>query len=165
MELVHSREQKSSILSRLTQDPPLHEVLQEHLGVFILWYVAYAPVIQTHLGMMTALMERWHNETCSFHLPIGEATVTLEDMWHILCFPIHKERVIYDVDAERDVFYDIMGLNELVFSEGQIELERYRIVVPSFRLIVVAIISGLVALDRCGRYFSLGWGLAWEQML
>lgn len=36
---------------------------------------------------------------------------------------------------------------------------------PTFRLIIVAIIFGLVAPNRQRRGFSPGWGLAWHRML
>lgn len=57
-----------------------------------------------------------------------------------------------------------MGLDEIVFNEGQIKLECSRLVVSPFFLVIVAIISGLIAPNWQGRYFSLGWGLAWEHM-
>lgn len=31
-------------------------------------------------ALVTALVERWHQETHSFHLPVGEDTVTLQDV-------------------------------------------------------------------------------------
>jgi hypothetical protein len=31
-------------------------------------------------GLVCALSERWHEDTSSFHLPVGEMTVTLEDV-------------------------------------------------------------------------------------
>lgn len=71
-------------------------------------------------------------------------------MWWIHRLPIYKERVIYDVDAGREACYDIIGLDEIVFCEGQIELENYRLSMSPFRLVIATIISGLVAPDWCG---------------
>lgn len=34
-------------------------------------------------AMISAFVERWHEETSSFHLPFGEMTITLEDMFLI----------------------------------------------------------------------------------
>lgn len=48
--------------------------------------------------MIIALIKRWHSMTCLFHLPTGEASITLEDVWCILHIPIHGARVIFDRD-------------------------------------------------------------------
>ena len=45
---------------------------------------------------MTALAERWHSEHNTFHLPIGEITVSPEDVWRIVRVP----RVGYEVFFE-----------------------------------------------------------------
>ncbi|XP_058773042.1 protein MAIN-LIKE 1-like [Vicia villosa] len=34
-------------------------------------------------GMQGAFMERWHKETSSFHLPVGDMTITLHDLLHL----------------------------------------------------------------------------------
>ena len=39
-------------------------------------------------GLMSAFVERWHKETSSFHLPVGEVTITLGDVASLLHLPI-----------------------------------------------------------------------------
>jgi len=39
-------------------------------------------------GLICAFVERWHEETSSFHLPFGEMTVTLDDVACLLYLPI-----------------------------------------------------------------------------
>ncbi|XP_028246744.1 protein MAIN-LIKE 1-like [Glycine soja] len=35
-------------------------------------------------GLISAFMERWHRETSSFHLPVGEVSITLDDVASLL---------------------------------------------------------------------------------
>ncbi|XP_028215218.1 protein MAIN-LIKE 1-like [Glycine soja] len=39
-------------------------------------------------GLLSAFMERWHRETSSFHLPMGELTITLDDVSSLLHLPV-----------------------------------------------------------------------------
>ncbi|KAH1209844.1 Protein MAIN-LIKE 1 [Glycine max] len=39
-------------------------------------------------GLISAFMERWHKETNSFHLPIGELMITLDDVASLLHLPV-----------------------------------------------------------------------------
>jgi len=39
-------------------------------------------------GLISTFVERWHNETSSFHLPVGEVTITLDDVVSLLHLPI-----------------------------------------------------------------------------
>ena len=39
-------------------------------------------------GLISGFVERWHKETSSFHLPIGEVTITLDDVASLLHLPI-----------------------------------------------------------------------------
>lgn len=39
-------------------------------------------------GLVNAFIERWHSDTSSFHLPIGEMTITLDDVSALLHIPV-----------------------------------------------------------------------------
>ena len=39
-------------------------------------------------GFISAFVKRWHKETISFHLPVGEVTITLDDVASLLHLPI-----------------------------------------------------------------------------
>ncbi|GLJ26386.1 hypothetical protein SUGI_0508570 [Cryptomeria japonica] len=66
------------------------------IAVIDLYDVMYMPMIQTNHVLMIALAEWWHNKTCTFHLDMGEMTMTLEDVWRILHIPIRGDLVTYD---------------------------------------------------------------------
>lgn len=42
--------------------------------------------VDNHL--LSAFVERWHSDTSSFHLPFGEMTITLDDVYMLLHLPI-----------------------------------------------------------------------------
>ena len=58
-----------------------------------LHHALYWPLIRANCGLMIAIAERWHSETSTFHLPTGEITITLEDVYRILRLPINGELV------------------------------------------------------------------------
>ncbi|XP_028246682.1 protein MAIN-LIKE 1-like [Glycine soja] len=39
-------------------------------------------------GLISSFVERWHRETSSFHLPVGEVSITLDDVVSLLYLPI-----------------------------------------------------------------------------
>ena len=47
-------------------------------------------------GLLSAFVERWHRETSSFHLPIGEMTITLDDISSLLHLPITGAFYMYE---------------------------------------------------------------------
>ena len=49
----------------------------KNLGLYQMVHVHHCLIDK---GLITALVERWRPETNSFHLPVGECTVTLEDV-------------------------------------------------------------------------------------
>jgi hypothetical protein len=50
---------------------------------------------------LTTLMDRWHPDTHTFHLPFGEITVTLQDVDMILGLPIGSTPVCGMVSSPR----------------------------------------------------------------
>lgn len=53
------------------------------IEVIRMGYLARFPHTRTYMAMVTALCERWHRETVTFHLPTREMIVMLEDVYHI----------------------------------------------------------------------------------
>lgn len=71
----------------------------EFLHSLWLYYVGRWPRIRAHTTMMTMLVERWDSRYNTFHLPTGEAIVTLLDIWRILKIPIRNVIPEYQLDA------------------------------------------------------------------
>ncbi|QHO41882.1 uncharacterized protein DS421_5g149630 [Arachis hypogaea] len=60
---------------------PIVEPLVRVTGFY---HVSQIGVIQGQSALVTTLVERWHPDTHTFHLPTGECVVTLEDIALIL---------------------------------------------------------------------------------
>ena len=66
-------------------------------------------------GLLTAFLDRWRPETHTFHFRFGEATITLEDVHHILGLPTSGSPVIHSVgsnnlDDRRQMVTEVLGL-------------------------------------------------------
>ncbi|QHO41421.1 uncharacterized protein DS421_5g145610 [Arachis hypogaea] len=61
--------------------------VEEHLRSTGFYHVAHIGVVQCQKALVNALVKRWHPETHTFHLPVGECAVTLEDVAMIFGLP------------------------------------------------------------------------------
>lgn len=68
-----------------------------------------------------ALMERWDADTSTFSLLVGEMTVTLEDVYCILCPPIRGEIVRYRFDYTEEDYR-----REKVYAMGRVICSEMR---------------------------------------
>jgi hypothetical protein len=77
----------------------------EGSGLHDLIYTGYSTV--TH-AMIRAMCERWHTETSSFHLPVGEMAITLDDVHNLLHIPIHGRILDHDETMDWHRSIDLM---------------------------------------------------------
>jgi len=56
-----------------------------------------------------ALLERWRLETHTFHLPFGECTVTLEDVYMLLGLRIDGKAVNDRVNQDNSIGNELLG--------------------------------------------------------
>uniref|UniRef100_A0A5B6ZKM0 Aminotransferase-like plant mobile domain-containing protein n=1 Tax=Davidia involucrata TaxID=16924 RepID=A0A5B6ZKM0_DAVIN len=73
--------------------PPLDMRVQRYLvqaGFYGIYRVGY---IQLDWALITALVERWRVETHTFHLPVGECSITLQDVAVLLGAPVDGDPV------------------------------------------------------------------------
>ena len=55
-----------------------------HIDALRLTHLCDLPDIWVNHGLLGALVEHFHSKMNTFHLPFGEVTVTLEDVYRIL---------------------------------------------------------------------------------
>ncbi|XP_057760712.1 protein MAIN-LIKE 1-like [Arachis stenosperma] len=80
---------KSRMLTCNYPLPPdrYNERVEDHLRITGFYHASQIGIVQCQKALVNALIERWHPETHTFHLPIGECAVTLEDVAMILGLP------------------------------------------------------------------------------
>ncbi|XP_047256896.1 serine/threonine-protein phosphatase 7 long form homolog [Capsicum annuum] len=78
--------------------PPLHQLVEEYLSSAGLYDVVRVGRMQYDRHLFMAMVERWRPKSHCFHLPFGEATITLQDVQ--VLFGLHIDgHLIYLTDV------------------------------------------------------------------
>ncbi|XP_006579173.1 protein MAIN-LIKE 1-like [Glycine max] len=72
-------------------------------------------------GLMFAFVECWHKETSSFHLPVGEVTITLDDVASLLHFPIVRAFHSFELLHVDDIVEMLVELLVVSAAEARAE--------------------------------------------
>ena len=75
---------------------------------------------------MSTFVERWHKETSSFHLPIGNMSITLDDVASLLHLPVAVAFHTYDAIDVEEVVELLVELLEVTKQEAIDEREQCR---------------------------------------
>ncbi|XP_068504193.1 protein MAIN-LIKE 2-like [Phaseolus vulgaris] len=103
------------------------ELLVQNSGLFSLCNISYEVGDK---GLISAFVERWHRETNSFHLPVGEMTITLDDVSSLLHLPILGQFPTYvplDYNGAATILAKLLGVDE---TRGKAEMRRLGSVLP-----------------------------------
>jgi len=76
--------------------------------------------------LISAFVERWHAETNSFHLPIGEMIITLDDVSSLLHLPILGQFPTYvplEYNGAATILTELLGVEE---ARGKTEMRQCR---------------------------------------
>lgn len=128
-------------------------------------HVLYVPEFQANMGLLTALAERWHSEMCTFHLPMGEMTVTLEDVYKILRVSIDGEMILYDRDGDKEALRWVFQDPGLEMRAGHVAWDTMTATGLALPVVIRGAISGFLCLDRVTQGLAVGWGGALETLV
>ncbi|KAL5184391.1 Protein MAIN-LIKE 1 [Glycine soja] len=99
-------------------------------------------VITGDPGLISAFVERWHSETSTFHLPVGELTITLDDVSSILHLSITGALHSFHALSTEEARFLLTELLEVSAEEARAE----------------------TALTR-GAYVRLGWSATYVHVV
>ncbi|KAH1265938.1 Protein MAIN-LIKE 1 [Glycine max] len=77
-------------------------------------------------GLISIFVERWHRETNTFHLPVGELTITLDDVSSLLHLPISGAFHSFPALSVDEVVFLLMELLEVSSKEARAETAQVR---------------------------------------
>ncbi|XP_028207268.1 protein MAIN-LIKE 2-like [Glycine soja] len=78
-------------------------------------------VVTGDLGLISAFVERWHRETNTFHLPVGELMITLDDVSPLLHLPISGAFHNFEALSVDEAIFLLMELLEVSGEEARAE--------------------------------------------
>lgn len=73
-----------------------HMIDQSGLG-----HLVYTMFRHLDIPLISAFVERWQPDTNTFHMPFGEVTILVHDVWQILRVPVEGALVTADPDAHQ----------------------------------------------------------------
>ncbi|KAL5194079.1 Protein MAIN-LIKE 1 [Glycine soja] len=107
-------------------------------------------------GLLFGFMERWHRETSSFHLPVGELTITLDDVSSLLYLPVIGDLHTFEPLHVDDAVQMLVDL--LMVSPESARAETTQCRGPySATIVHVVYLEALCDLSMTERY---AWGVA-----
>ncbi|XP_059078015.1 serine/threonine-protein phosphatase 7 long form homolog [Cryptomeria japonica] len=131
-----------------------------------LCYIVHLPEVMTNRAMINTLVERWHSETCYFHLPTGEASITLLDVWHILHIPISGRQVTYDPDDGISALCTLFECEEQdLHIRGHYDIHWDDFDYDDLIVVLACTVVGLLIPDRHAHGFLVGWGHVIHDMI
>ena len=83
-------------------------------------------VVTSDPGLISAFMERWHSETSIFHLPVGELTITLNDVSSLFHLPITGALHSFYAFSVDETIFLLTELLEVSAEEARAETTRSR---------------------------------------
>ncbi|KAL5138129.1 Protein MAIN-LIKE 1 [Glycine soja] len=83
-------------------------------------------VVTDDPGLISAFVERWHRETSTFHLPVGELTITLYDVSSLLHLPISGALHNFEALSVDETIFLLIELLEVSGEEARAETVRAR---------------------------------------
>nr|XP_004510910.1 protein MAIN-LIKE 1-like [Cicer arietinum] len=92
-----------------------NEEVEELVKNFELYTLLKCSYEMIDKGIIYAFVERWHRDTNSFHLPIGEMTITLDDVSSLLHIPITSAFFsvnIFNMDDVAELLAELLGVNQ-----------------------------------------------------
>ena len=83
-------------------------------------------VVTDNPELISAFMERWHRETNTFHLLVGELTITLDDVSSLLHLPISGAFHNFHALSVDEVIFLLIELLEVSAEEARAKTTRSR---------------------------------------
>ncbi|XP_068475266.1 protein MAINTENANCE OF MERISTEMS-like [Phaseolus vulgaris] len=97
-----------------------HERIQAAVELSGLGGLLHASYESLDRGLLCAFVERWHAETNSFHLSVGEMTITFDDVSNLLHLPIVGQfytQETLDSDSANDLLVESLRVDRALASE------------------------------------------------
>ncbi|KAL5190512.1 Protein MAIN-LIKE 2 [Glycine soja] len=107
-------------------------------------------------GLISAFVERWHKETSTFHLPVGELMITLDDVSSLIHLPISGAFHSFEALSVDETVFLLMEFLEVFGEEGRAETVRTR---GAYSATYVHVVH-LEAFRDLGQSRGYAWGAA-----